>query len=263
MASTRRLLTLCAGKPTIASRCLAHPGLDQREQHRIGRAELLDTSFEVFERNIRDQLARNLRPGGFDPALDIIAIAVNRWPHGYGYEYNPLFNLDWNEHEQLHVIGRAPFGRIGRRHGGTEEKASMSEKEGTLRKRPSGHWAVFRPGRDPVEITSGELFRVEVDGELRLTRMQHLWSEGYYSIDGYKAARRHALGDWRRIVAAMSRKDQLRIRAALDGARRSRRLFARGSRSPERAEAPAAAHEGWPRPRASRSNAPHRTRAKR
>jgi spermidine dehydrogenase len=88
------------------------PGLDQREQHRIGRAELLDTSFEVFERKIRDQLARTLRPGGFDPALDIIAITVNRWPHGYAYEYNPLFDPDWNEHEQPHVIGRAPFGRI-------------------------------------------------------------------------------------------------------------------------------------------------------
>jgi hypothetical protein len=61
----------------------------------------------------------------------------------------------------------------------------MSEKEGTLRKQPSGRWAVFRPGRDPVEITSGELFRVEIGGEMRLTRMEHLYSEGYYSIDGY------------------------------------------------------------------------------
>jgi len=88
------------------------PGLDEREQHRVGRAELMATSFEVFERNIRDQLARTLGPGGFDPAADIIAITVNRWPHGYAYEYNPLFDPDWNEHEQPHVIGRAPFGRI-------------------------------------------------------------------------------------------------------------------------------------------------------
>jgi spermidine dehydrogenase len=88
------------------------PGLDEREQHRVGRAELLGTGFEVFERNIRDQLARTLGPGGFDPAADIIAITVNRWPHGYAYEYNPLFDPDWNEHEQPHVIGRAPFGRI-------------------------------------------------------------------------------------------------------------------------------------------------------
>jgi spermidine dehydrogenase len=88
------------------------PGLDERDQHRVGRAELLGTSFEVFERNIRDQLARTLGPGGFDPAADIIAITVNRWPHGYAYEYNPLFDPQWNEHEQPHVVGRAPFGRI-------------------------------------------------------------------------------------------------------------------------------------------------------
>ncbi len=88
------------------------PGLDEREQHRIGHAELLTTSFEVFEHNIRDQLARTLGPGGFDAAADILAITVNRWPHGYAYEYNPLFDPDWNEHEQPHVIGRAPFGRI-------------------------------------------------------------------------------------------------------------------------------------------------------
>jgi len=88
------------------------PGLDEREQHRVGRGELMSTSFEAFEHNIRDQLARTLGPGGFDPAADIVAITVNRWPHGYAYEYNPLFDPDWNEHEQPHVIGRAPFGRI-------------------------------------------------------------------------------------------------------------------------------------------------------
>jgi hypothetical protein len=37
---------------------------------------------------------------------------------------------------------------------------------------PSGRWAVCRPGRKPVEINSGELFRVEVDGELKPTRME-------------------------------------------------------------------------------------------
>jgi spermidine dehydrogenase len=88
------------------------PGLDEREQHRVGRAELLATTFEDFERNIRDQLARMLGPAGFDPAGDIAAITVNRWPHGYAYEYNPLFDPDWSEHEQPHVVGRAPFGRI-------------------------------------------------------------------------------------------------------------------------------------------------------
>jgi spermidine dehydrogenase len=100
--------------PTLVHmvRTPCQPGLDEREQHRAGRAELLRTSFEVFERNIRDQLARTFGAGGFDPAADIIAITVNRWPHGYAYEYNPLFDPDWTEHEQPHVIGRAPFGRI-------------------------------------------------------------------------------------------------------------------------------------------------------
>jgi hypothetical protein len=48
-------------------------------------------------------------------------------------------------------------------------------KEGTLQMRPSGRWAVCRPGRDPVEITSGEVFRVEVKGMdgLQVTRMEH------------------------------------------------------------------------------------------
>jgi hypothetical protein len=62
----------------------------------------------------------------------------------------------------------------------------MSEKIGILRLQSSGRWAVCRPGRDPVEIMSGEPFRVEIQGELRVTRMEHLWGEGYYSIDGYK-----------------------------------------------------------------------------
>jgi len=88
------------------------PGLDERAQNRAGHAELLATPFETFERNIRDQLQRTLGPGGFDAAKDITGITVNRWPHGYAYEYNPLFDPDWTEREQPHVVGRAPFGRI-------------------------------------------------------------------------------------------------------------------------------------------------------
>jgi hypothetical protein len=50
----------------------------------------------------------------------------------------------------------------------------MSEKDGTLRMMASGRWAIFRPGREPVEITSGDLFRVEVASVegLQLTRME-------------------------------------------------------------------------------------------
>ncbi len=88
------------------------PGLPAREQHKAGRIELLVTLFETFERTIRDQLARCLAAGGFDPARDIAAITVNRWPHGYGYEYNPLFDPQWPKGEAPHEIGRKPHGRI-------------------------------------------------------------------------------------------------------------------------------------------------------
>jgi spermidine dehydrogenase len=88
------------------------PGLREHDQNRAGRAELLATSFETFERNIRDQLGRTLKDGGFDPARDITAITVNRWPHGYAPEYNPLFDPELPEAQQPHVLGRARFGRI-------------------------------------------------------------------------------------------------------------------------------------------------------
>lgn len=88
------------------------PGLPEREQHRAGHYDILNTSFETFERKIRDQLTRILSPGGFDPNKDIAAITVNRWPHGYAYEYNPLFDPDWPKGEAPHEIGRKRFGRI-------------------------------------------------------------------------------------------------------------------------------------------------------
>jgi spermidine dehydrogenase len=88
------------------------PGLPAREQQRAGRYDLLATSFETFERNIRDQLARILTAGGFDPARDIDAITVNRWPHGYAYEYNPLWDPDWPEGQRPCDIARQRFSRI-------------------------------------------------------------------------------------------------------------------------------------------------------
>lgn len=88
------------------------PGLPARDQHRAGHADLMSTSFETFERKIRDQMARVLSGGGFDPARDIDAITVNRWPHGYAYEYNPLWDPDWPEGQVPCEIGRKRFGRI-------------------------------------------------------------------------------------------------------------------------------------------------------
>ena len=59
----------------------------------------------------------------------------------------------------------------------------MTEKEGALQMQPSGRWAIARPGREPIEITSGNRFRIEFARKLQLTRME--FRRGYYTVDGY------------------------------------------------------------------------------
>jgi spermidine dehydrogenase len=89
------------------------PGLSTRAQHRAGRQELLATPFADIERSIRDQLGRALSGGSFDPARDVLGITVNRWPHGYAYQYNSLEDEFWiNGGEQPCAVARKPFGRI-------------------------------------------------------------------------------------------------------------------------------------------------------
>ena len=89
------------------------PGRPARDQHVLGRIELFTTTFETMERNIRQQLSRVAGPGGFDPANDITAITVNRWPHGYAYEYNSLWDKFWLEGGETPCeVARKPFGRI-------------------------------------------------------------------------------------------------------------------------------------------------------
>jgi len=87
-------------------------GLPEREQHQVGRAELLATPFETFERRIRDELGRALAAGGFEPARDVEGIAVNRWPHGYAPEYNSLVDGDTPPERMPNVVGRKRFGGI-------------------------------------------------------------------------------------------------------------------------------------------------------
>ena len=87
-------------------RAPANPGLPEYDQNRAGRMELLRTPFEVFEHNIRDQLARSLGSAGFDPARDIEGIAVNRWPHGYAPEYNSLWEKGFDADHTPNLVAR-------------------------------------------------------------------------------------------------------------------------------------------------------------
>jgi spermidine dehydrogenase len=88
------------------------PGLPRKEQNRRGQQELLSTTFEGFEREIRRQLGRMLAAGGFDPAADIAAITVNRWPDGYAYTYDSLGDPDVPPEQRPHVVGRQRFGSV-------------------------------------------------------------------------------------------------------------------------------------------------------
>ncbi|HZO46352.1 MAG TPA: FAD/NAD(P)-binding protein [Xanthobacteraceae bacterium] len=67
-------------------------GLTARQQFKLGQAKLLQMPFSEFEARIRDELDRMLGAGGFASGRDITAITVNRWPHGYGYVENSLYD---------------------------------------------------------------------------------------------------------------------------------------------------------------------------
>ena len=89
------------------------PGLANRKlQNAAGQQELLTMTFEDHELKIRDQLGRMLGPGGFDPAEDIVAITVNRWPYGYAYTCDTLNDPDVPLEQRPHVIGRKRFGLV-------------------------------------------------------------------------------------------------------------------------------------------------------
>ena len=108
-------------KPVIAT-MFRYPhtnnqGLTAKEQYRRARHELLSTTFETIERNVRIQLVSMLGSAGFDPARGILGITVNRWAHGYAYDMSShaLFDQVYEDTEDvryLHMQARKRFGRI-------------------------------------------------------------------------------------------------------------------------------------------------------
>ncbi len=88
-------------------------GITGPDQWRAGRTQLLSTPFTVFEHHVRDQLDQALSGAGFDVERDISAITVNRWPHGYSYSPDLLWEPEWpTEESKPWVIGRQRLGRI-------------------------------------------------------------------------------------------------------------------------------------------------------
>ncbi|MEZ5560022.1 MAG: FAD-dependent oxidoreductase [Pseudomonadales bacterium] len=87
----------------------AHPF----ERLREGRRRMLERSFDEYEAGVREGLAAAWGGHGFDADRDIAGITVNRWPHGYAWEYTDLWDdPSWSRGAGPHVIGRQQVGRI-------------------------------------------------------------------------------------------------------------------------------------------------------
>ena len=87
-------------------------GLSIVQQHQAARAHMLALTFEDYEREVRRVLNAVLGAGGFDAAGDILAITVNRWPHGYARDHLDLEDPTWNAEPHPNVVGRRRFGKI-------------------------------------------------------------------------------------------------------------------------------------------------------
>ena len=88
-------------------------GFSAREQHVMGRQKIYATSFDDYEQDVYRLMDGALGSAGFDVERDITGITVNRWPHGYAYEYNELWDpADWSPYNGPHIAGRAQIGRI-------------------------------------------------------------------------------------------------------------------------------------------------------
>jgi spermidine dehydrogenase len=88
-------------------------GLSTIEQHKLGRRDLFEMSYDDIEGKIVSQLSGALSGGGFDPDRDVAGITVNRWPHGYAYEYSELFDdPSFSPEKGPHLVARKQVGRI-------------------------------------------------------------------------------------------------------------------------------------------------------
>jgi len=88
-------------------------GLPAKEQYRVGRAKLMEMSYDDFEKDLYSHLDGMLGPHGFDAEREIAGITLNRWPHGYAYEYEGVgVPGEYDRYNGPHIAGRAQLGRI-------------------------------------------------------------------------------------------------------------------------------------------------------
>lgn len=105
LSNMQMVKDLCKGNPPPV-------GTENDDQFRIVRAAMLDTPFEFWERKIRRMAAGALSGGGLDPARDILAITVNRWPHGFATGRNMVNEPTAYDELSPTVTAKQKFGRI-------------------------------------------------------------------------------------------------------------------------------------------------------
>ena len=104
---------------------LNYPGLSCEEQGIAGRQYLLSTTFEEIEERCLDDMVRLLDPHGFDPAVDIEAVYINRRGHALvaawpGFAFGRLNGI-----EDPPSGARKPYGQIAFAHTDLEGSPHM------------------------------------------------------------------------------------------------------------------------------------------
>ena len=109
------------GAPTVEP----EEGETARDLLLRARHEVYATDFDTYERQVREQLHALLGHHGFNHQTDIKAITVNRWAHGYSYDYLALDDPKWAQGQAPHEIGRQQFGRISIANSDSEARAYL------------------------------------------------------------------------------------------------------------------------------------------
>ena len=97
-----------------------------RDLFRLARRQVYTTSFATYEEEIRTQLTGMFGATGFNADRDIVAITVNRWPHGYGYKRRDLYDPEWADGEAPHELGRKQFGSISIANADSEGASNLN-----------------------------------------------------------------------------------------------------------------------------------------
>ncbi len=103
-------------RPTVLSfyTPFYYPGLPVAAQVKIGRAELLSTSYAEYEKRILNQMMKLFGSAGFRPDRDVAGIILNRWGHAYSVPF-PGFYGGATGNAPRDVI-RRHYGRIAFGH---------------------------------------------------------------------------------------------------------------------------------------------------